>query len=140
MKLFYDRADQIIELQNQLIPKNVSYVLSVTNKDISSTKKDKFGAVLNPSWKYFDFGIMGLAYTPGKSAVVYSFRIRSKSHKIELTRLKKVAIHELGHHLGLNHCPNTTCVMASAAEKVTTIDNEKLTLCSNCKKIINYKY
>lgn len=134
------RADSIIKIQNQNIPKNVYYVLGLTNEDISVTKNDKNGQILEPKWKYCDFGIMGLAYRPGKSAIVSKFRIKSKNHKTEMTRLRKVAIHEFGHNLGLPHCPNKNCVMTSAAEKLATIDNEKLTLCSKCKKIINYNY
>lgn len=57
-----------------------------------------------------------------------------------MLRLRKVAVHEFGHNLGLPHCPNKNCVMTSAAEKLTTIDNEKLALCKNCKKIINYNW
>ena len=134
------RADSIIKIQNQNIPKNVYYVLGLTNEDISVTKNDKNGQIMEPKWKYCDFGIMGLAYRPGKSAIVSKFRIKSKSHKTEMTRLRKVAIHEFGHNLGLPHCPDKRCVMTSAAEKLTTIDNEKLALCNKCKKIINFKY
>ena len=132
------RADSIISIQNRNIPKNVSYVLGLTNEDISVTKNDEKGKILEPKWKYCDFGIMGLAYRPGKSAIVSKFRIKSKSHKIEMIRLRKVTVHEFGHNLGLPHCPNKKCVMTSAAEKLTTIDNEKLALCMTCKKIINY--
>jgi len=134
------RADSIIKIQNQNIPKDVYYVLGLTNEDISVTKNDKDGKVLEPKWKYCDFGVMGLAYRPGKSAIVSKFRIKSKNHKTEMTRLRKVAIHEFGHNLGLPHCPDKNCVMTSAAEKLSTIDNEKLALCKKCKKIINYKY
>ena len=133
------RADSIIKIQNQNIPKDVYYVLGLTNEDISVTKNDKNGQILKPKWKYYDFGIMGLAYRPGKSAIVSKFRIKSKNHKTEMTRLRKVAIHEFGHNLGLPHCSDKNCVMTSAAEKITTIDNEKLALCNKCKKIINYK-
>lgn len=134
------RADSIIKIQNQNIPKNVYYVLGLTNEDISVTKNDKNGHILEPKWKYCDFGVMGLAYRPGKSAIVSKFRLRDNyNHTIEMNRLKKVAVHEFGHNLGLPHCPNKNCVMTSAAEKLTTIDNEKLALCSKCKKIINYK-
>jgi archaemetzincin len=134
------RADSIIKIQNRNIPKNVYYVLGLTNEDISVTKNDKTGKILEPKWKYCDFGIMGLAYKPGKSAIVSKFRIKSKNNKTEMTRLRKVAVHEFGHNLGLSHCPDKNCVMTSAAEKLTTIDNEKLELCTKCKKIINYKY
>jgi archaemetzincin len=133
------RADSIIKIQNQNIPKDVYYVLGLTNEDISVTKNDKNGQILKPKWKYCDFGIMGLAYRPGKSAIVSKFRIKSKNHKTEMTRLRKVAVHEFGHNLGLPHCPDKNCVMTSAAEKLATIDNEKLALCNNCKKIINFK-
>jgi len=134
------RADSIIKIQNRNIPKNVYYILGLTNEDISVTKNDKNGQILEPKWKYCDFGVMGLAYKPGKSAIVSKFRIKNKNHKTEMTRLRKVAIHEFGHNLGLSHCPDKKCVMTSAAEKLATIDNEKLALCSKCKKIINYKY
>lgn len=134
------RADSIIKFQNQQIPKNVNYILGVTNEDISITKHDKNGEILEPKWKYCDFGIMGLAYRPGKSAIVSKFRIKSTNKKLEALRLKKVAIHEFGHNLGLAHCPNKNCVMTSAAEKLATIDHEKMALCEKCKKIINYKY
>lgn len=134
------RADSIIKIQNQNIPKDVYYILGLTNEDISVTKNDKNGQILEPKWKYCDFGIMGLAYRPGKSAVVSRFRVKSKNYKTEMTRLRKIAIHEFGHNLGLPHCSDRKCVMTSAAEKLTTIDNEKLALCDKCKKIINYKY
>lgn len=134
------RADSIIKIQNQNIPKNVDYILGLTNEDISVTKIDKHGQILEPKWKYCDFGIMGLAYRPGKSAIVSKFRIKSKNHETEMTRLRKVAVHEFGHNLGLPHCPDKNCVMTSAAEKLITIDNEKLALCKKCKKIINYNY
>lgn len=133
------RADSIIKIQNQNIPKDVYYVLGLTNEDISVTKNDKNGQILKPKWKYCDFGIMGLAYRPGRSAIVSKFRIKSKNHKTEMTRLRKVAIHEFGHNLGLPHCSDKNCVMTSAAEKLATIDHEKLALCDKCKKIINYK-
>jgi archaemetzincin len=42
------RADSIIKIQNQNIPKNVYYVLGLTNEDISVTKNDKNGQIMEP--------------------------------------------------------------------------------------------
>ncbi len=133
------RADSIIKLQQKLKPSSVNYILGLTNKDISVTKKDKQGNIKKPTYKYNDFGVMGLAYCPGKSAIVSTFRLKSSNKKLQLERFKKVVIHEFGHNLGLPHCDNKHCVMTSAAEKITTIDSEKMELCEKCKTKINYE-
>lgn len=127
------RADSIITIQNRTINDSLDFVLGLTHKDISITKHDIKGNIKEPKWKYNDFGVMGLAYCPGKSAIISSFRLKHADKKLELTRLKKVVIHEFGHNLGLPHCPNKHCVMTSAAEKISTIDNEKMELCEKCK-------
>lgn len=128
------RADSIIKFQKSIKNDSLDFILGLTSKDISVTKHDSRGKIKNPVWKYNDFGIMGLAYRPGNSAIISSFRLKSKNKEIEFERLKKVVIHEFGHNLGLPHCPNKNCVMTSAAEKIATIDQEKAALCSQCKK------
>ncbi len=130
------RADSIIRIQNRTLARPFDFVIGLTNKDISVTKKGTDGNILKPEWKYNDFGIMGLGYCPGNSCIVSTYRLKSSNKELELARLKKVAIHELGHNLGLPHCKNTHCVMTSAAEKSSTIDNEYLELCKKCNAII----
>ena len=133
------RADSIIKIQNKNFPDSVDFVLGLTNKDISITKTSSDGSILKPTWKYNDFGVMGLAYRPGKSSIISNFRLKNNDKSIEIERFKKVVIHEFGHNLGLSHCSNKHCVMTSAAEKISTIDNEKMELCNKCKKIIDFK-
>lgn len=50
-----------------------------------------------------------------------------------MERLKKVTMHELGHNLGLPHCPNKHCFMQDAAETIKTIDGVELNLCEECR-------
>ncbi len=132
------RADKIIRIQNDEKVDSLDFILGLTQNDISVTKKEKDGTIKKPIYKYEDWGIMGLAYCPGKSCIVSTFRIQNKDKKIHFTRLKKVAVHEFGHNLGLLHCSNKTCVMTDAVESVKTIDNANLALCSECKSKISF--
>jgi archaemetzincin len=78
---------------------------------------------------------MGLRYRPGNSCVVSTFRLKANNKPLFYKRLEKV-LHELGHNLGLPHCENPKCVMTSAAEKISTIDNANASLCDACAKRI----
>ena len=127
------RADSIIEIQNRNSDDSIDYVLGLTTNDISITKRNTDGTIKKPIWKYNDFGVMGLGFCPGKSSVISTFRLKCKNKKLFLLRIQKVALHELGHNLGLKHCSSKKCLMTSAVEKIETIDNEDMELCNNCK-------
>jgi len=125
------RADSIIHIQNRNLPDSLDFIIGLTDKDISTTKTSK-GKMLQPASKYKDWGIMGLGFCPGQSCVVSTFRLKHKNQKLHLERIKKVAIHEFGHNLGLPHCKNKHCVMTDAVENIATIDKESLSLCEDC--------
>lgn len=126
------RADKIIKLQLDNKVDSLDYIIGLTANDISTSKKQN-GKVKEPAYKYEDWGIMGLAYCPGKSCVVSTFRIKHKDKAVHFMRLKKVTVHEFGHNLGLPHCPDKKCVMTDAVESVATIDNALLALCESCE-------
>ncbi len=130
------RADSLIQFQKIKQSDTIDYILGLTHKDISTTKRDGNGNIKKPLYKYEDWGVMGLAYCPGTSGIVSTFRLQHKNPKVHMLRVKKIAIHELGHNLGLPHCPNKKCVMTDAVESIATIDNAELALCSDCKRKI----
>jgi archaemetzincin len=83
-----------------------------------------------------DWGVMGLGLCPGNACVVSSFRLNMAKGKYQLF---KVAIHELGHTMGLSHCSNIECYMRDA-EGSNTTDEEKA-FCSKCSLYLkNYKW
>ena len=131
------RADSLIAQQLRIKPDSIDYIIGIIDRDISTTKRDAEGNIKQPEWKYNDFGIMGLAYCPGKSCVVSTFRLKHKNKEVHFGRFKKVVIHELGHNFGLPHCPDKECVMTDAVERISTIDNAKPELCASCKKKLN---
>jgi archaemetzincin len=79
---------------------------------------------------------MGLGELPGIASVISSFRCRKKArnetHAVE--RLAKVAVHEIGHTLGLDHCPTRGCLMEDAMGKVVTTDREH-DFCDRCRAL-----
>jgi len=131
------RADSLIAAQLRDKPKDIDYIIGLTESDISVTKKGSGGKVKQPAWKYNDFGIMGLAYCPGRSCIASGFRLKHKDREVHFGLFKKVVIHELGHNFGLPHCPDKKCVMTDAVESIKTIDNARPELCNKCRNRIS---
>ena len=116
------RADSLIAFFKRRANKG-SVIIGITNKDISTTKG-----------KYQDFGVMGLAYQPGRSCVISTYRL----NKIKLpAQTYKVAIHELGHTQDLPHCKIKTCYMRDA-EGGNPLDDE-IEFCDSCKRVLKNK-
>lgn len=122
------RAEKLLDHLDAWLPSDCDRIVGITHKDISTTKG-----------KHEDWGILGMGRVPGKSCVVSSFRVRRKLAEVPADeRLARVAIHELGHTLGLPHCPNRHCLMEDAQGSVVTIDRETH-LCARCLKIIGWR-
>lgn len=113
-------------------PDTVSHILGLTKVDISVTKYGDDGEIKAPEHKYKDWGIFGLGFRPGASCVVSNYRLKHSNKQKYIDRLKKVTLHELGHNLGLPHCPDKHCFMRDAAETIKTIDAVELNLCNLC--------
>ncbi|MEM9981231.1 MAG: archaemetzincin [Bacteroidota bacterium] len=119
------RADTLLRHLKALKPKGAAYIIGLTNQDISSTKRIK-GEIKQPTWLYTDWGLFGLGTRPGKSCVVSTFRLYRYTNELGMRkRLRKIAIHEIGHNIGLKHCPKSYCLMRDALEKMQTIDGAK---------------
>ena len=110
------RADSLIRFLKKRVGENTT-VIGLTSKDISTTKG-----------KYPDFGIMGLAYSPGNSCVISSFRLNK--NKLP-DQLYKLAIHELGHTTGLPHCKINSCYLRDA--KGGNPLEEETSFCKTCQ-------
>ena len=99
-------------------------LLLITEKDIAYKKSEK----------YQEWGIFGLGLRPGKTCVISTFRLKNGVAKQKiLSRLNKIALHEIGHNLGLEHCVNNSeCMMNDANGTIKQVDREKVWFCSKC--------
>lgn len=83
--------------------------------------------------------VFGEAQVSGPCAVVSTFRLRQEFYGLDRDdtllrqRLLKECVHELGHTLGLHHCEDYQCAMASS-HAVEWIDLRERTWCQACRK------
>jgi archaemetzincin len=81
--------------------------------------------------------VFGEAQIGGPCAVISARRLRQEFYGLPADadllhhRLRKEAVHELGHTLELTHCDDYTCAMA-ASHAVEWIDLKESTLCPSC--------
>ena len=107
------RAEKILEFLYSLRTDKIDKIVGLTSSDISTTKDP-----------YDDWGIFGMAFINGSTCVVSTFRLGEGKVDTVLfhERLKKVIAHEVGHILGLPHCPTPGCLMQDAQGRIATID------------------
>lgn len=120
------RAEKLLDFLDTKAP-GAWRVVGVTNAEISTTKGD-----------IVDWGIAGLGSLGGTSCVVSAqlYKKHSKTKAVMLRRFADVAVHELGHTLGMPHCESNGCVMADAkGNAIKLADRSTGQYCEPCRKL-----
>ncbi|MCS7385390.1 MAG: archaemetzincin family Zn-dependent metalloprotease [archaeon GB-1867-005] len=88
--------------------------------------------------------IFGEAQFKGKCAIITLYRLKpefygeERNDELLYERALKEAVHEIGHTLGLNHCPNKICVM-HFSNSIWDTDIKSYKYCKSCKnKLLNF--
>ncbi len=83
-------------------------------------------------YRYICSCVFGLAELPGRLALISHHRPAQNTGPITAQqRINKLALHELGHTWGLEHCPNRSCAMCFSAT-IEAVDQSQAAYCSDC--------
>ena len=84
--------------------------------------------------------VFGQAQLSGRNAIVSFARLRQSFYGLQpdpellSVRMRKEITHEIGHTLGLIHCPDRQCVM-SVATSIQQVDTKGGRFCSTCHRV-----
>lgn len=78
--------------------------------------------------------VFGEARCPGQVAVISTRRLKPtpRNQRLFRERVLKEAVHEIGHTMGLKHCPDSACVM-HFSEHIGDTDKKSATFCVECQ-------
>ena len=108
------------------------------SKILKSLADEKEGAPLKLGLTQSDLSIPILTYVYGESqlggraAVISLHRLFDIDRQIVYNRAAKIAVHEVGHLLGLEHCWEAGCLMRFS-KQLEQLDRLPLRFCSSCE-------
>lgn len=118
----YRASGLLDDLRSHLVPPSTR-ILGVTDAEITVARA-------GCGW-----GRLGLGDHADVASVASHFKCRTLARGVAQARARLIAacIHEVGHSLGLAHCPDGGCVMSDVRGSAQAVDRIAGHLCARCR-------
>ncbi|WP_153799201.1 matrixin family metalloprotease [Foetidibacter luteolus] len=127
-------ADSLLQYLKTFAKDSIAEVIGLTHKDLYVTREMK----ADSSGKQVSFtttrSIFGLGYINGNTCIISDYKLTTPDTALLHNRLIKVTLHELGHNLGLGHCPETGCLMSETNGNMAMLNKAGSNYCNRCRK------
>ena len=127
-------ADSLLWLLSKIKNDSIIEVIGITHQEIYTHQKMKVKRGNKSVYLNERIGVYGLGYVSGSSSVISDYKFMTNDEALLNTLIQKAIIHEIGHNLGLKHCPVETCVMAEADGNISNLIKLGNDYCTKCRK------
>jgi archaemetzincin len=129
-------ADTILDYLAKNKPDSITIIIGLTHRSLITKADEDRGTVpsLSPPEAKI---IYGLSYVKGSACIVSDNELALGGDLLFNDRVYKVILHEMGHILGLQHCPNKTCLMSEDNNKLWMHEGFYKDYCPECRKKLN---
>lgn len=125
----YD-ADSLLTELGKSVGKKYAAITAITHGALYERMRSDNMEYMKP--------ILGFGLLPGNVSVASDERLVPASGREVMERLKKIVLHEMGHNLGLQHCPERHCLMSSANGHPSVLHEAGNSYCPACRKRLKW--
>lgn len=130
-------ADSLLPILLKETNDTIVQVVGITHNEVYILKPSTFRLNSTDTTMYFYSRLFGYAFQSKKACVVSDYRLKSTDTALWMNRIKNVAIHEIGHSLGLSHCSVADCLMSEKYSDIANLNKTGRNYCSLCRKKLN---
>lgn len=130
-------ADSVLPVLLKETNDSIVQIVGITNNQTYILKKSIGQVNHKADTLYYYDDVFGYSFLSEKACLVSDYKLISNDTALWRNRLRKVAIHEIGHCLGLSHCPTDDCLMSEKYGNIANLNKPGGDYCSLCKKKLN---